>query len=62
MPWFDDLYLDVVVAPHGPVELLDSEELESARRQGLVSHEDYDLAWREARRLWRRSRRMACLS
>lgn len=51
MPWFDDLYLDVVVAPHGTVALLDAEELESARRQGLVSLEDYNLAWREARHL-----------
>jgi predicted RNA-binding protein associated with RNAse of E/G family len=51
VPWFDDLYLDIVVSPNGAAHLLDADELEDARRQGLVSPGEYALAWAEARRL-----------
>ena len=51
MPWFDDLYLDIVVSPARTVRLLDDDELEDAVRQGFVSPAEYALAWREARRL-----------
>ena len=51
IPWFDDLYLDIVVTPAGTVQLLDADELEDAVGQGLVSPAEYTLAWREARRL-----------
>ena len=30
VPWFDDLYLDVVVVKNGEVFLLDEDELEDA--------------------------------
>jgi predicted RNA-binding protein associated with RNAse of E/G family len=51
VPWFDDLYLDVVVLPGGEIFLLDEDELEDALRQGAITREQYDLAWTEARRL-----------
>ena len=51
VPWFDDLYLDIVVSPAGTIRLLDTEELEDAVRRGLVPPAEYTLAWREARRL-----------
>ncbi|MDP9371397.1 MAG: DUF402 domain-containing protein [Chloroflexota bacterium] len=51
IPWFDDLYLDIAALPSGEVYLLDADELEEALREGRVSREDYDFAWREARRL-----------
>ncbi|MFK7691913.1 DUF402 domain-containing protein [Paenibacillus sp. HJGM_3] len=45
VPWYDDLYLDVVMLPTGEVFLLDKEELEEAYQQGIVSEEDYKHAW-----------------
>lgn len=51
IPWFDDLYLDIVVLPDGGIFLLDEDELEDALATGAVTQEEYDLAWREARRL-----------
>lgn len=51
IPWYDDLYLDIVIAPpDGPV-LLDADELADALRDGEIAPADHDLAWREARRL-----------
>ncbi|MBL0387154.1 DUF402 domain-containing protein [Tumebacillus sp. ITR2] len=51
VPWYDDLYLDLVVLPTGEVFLLDEDELDEALRDGVITQEDYDLAWRETRRL-----------
>lgn len=51
VPWFDDLYLDVVILPSGESYLLDEEELEEAYRERQITKEDYDLAWSEARRI-----------
>lgn len=51
IPWYDDLYLDVIAVPSGEVELIDVADLDEARRQGLLTPADYDLAWREANHL-----------
>jgi predicted RNA-binding protein associated with RNAse of E/G family len=51
IPWYDDLYLDIVIAPSGDILLLDGDELDEALRLGQVTPEMYDLAWREASRL-----------
>lgn len=51
VPWFDDLYLDVVILPSGELYLLDEEELDDALQRGLITREDYDLAWSEANRI-----------
>jgi predicted RNA-binding protein associated with RNAse of E/G family len=48
VPWWDDLYLDVVILPDGSVHLLDEEELEEARESGEISGEEYALARHEA--------------
>ncbi|MBO1578334.1 DUF402 domain-containing protein [Bacillus sp. XF8] len=48
LPYFDDLYLDVVTLPNGEIYLLDEEELGEAYRTEDVSKEEYDLAWRTA--------------
>jgi predicted RNA-binding protein associated with RNAse of E/G family len=51
VPWYDDLYLDVVLAPpEGPL-LLDEDELADALQSGDITLAEYDLAWREARQL-----------
>jgi uncharacterized protein len=49
IPWYDDLYLDIVMLPSGGIYLLDQDELEEAYQQGLVSKEDYEQAWAAAR-------------
>ena len=51
VPWYDDLYLDIVVSPAGGRWLLDADELDAALEAGLVSPADYDFAHAEARRL-----------
>lgn len=51
VPWWDDLYLDIVVYPAGETLLLDDDELELALAHGYVTRAEYDLAWGEARRL-----------
>lgn len=47
MLWYDDLYLDLDVAPSGAVEVLDADELDAALKSGEVTPVDYELAWRE---------------
>ncbi|SDZ02533.1 MULTISPECIES: DUF402 domain-containing protein [Bacillus] len=42
MPYFDDLYLDVVLLPNGDIYLLDEDELEEAYRDGDISKEEYN--------------------
>lgn len=51
VPWFDDLYLDLVVYPDGRVVLLDADELDDALAHCAITQAEHDLAWREARRL-----------
>lgn len=48
VPWWEDLYLDIVVSPEGETLLLDVDELDEALRQGVVTPGEYDSAWREA--------------
>lgn len=48
VPWFNDLYLDVVVLPSGEFELLDADELQEALDSGVIDRSLFDLAWREA--------------
>ncbi|PEB52698.1 hypothetical protein CON65_08205 [Bacillus pseudomycoides] len=49
MPYFDDLYLDVVLLPNGDVYLLDEDELEEAYIDGDISKEEYNVAWETVR-------------
>ncbi|MER3426030.1 MAG: hypothetical protein C4299_02320 [Thermoleophilia bacterium] len=51
VPWYADLYLDVISLPGGGFIVIDADELEAALKAGEVSHELYDLAWREAKTL-----------
>ncbi len=44
LPYFDDLYLDVVLLSSGKVYVLDEEELEDAYKSGDVTKEEYELA------------------
>ena len=48
MLWYEDLYLDLDVAPDGEATLLDVDELDIALSQEKVTALEYELAWREA--------------
>jgi hypothetical protein len=48
VPWYEDLYLDIVISPQGGTLLLDVAELDEALRQGAVTPGQYDMAWRQA--------------
>lgn len=47
-PFYDDLYLDVVVFPSGKIFLLDEDELKEALERGDISQMDFELAYNEA--------------
>ncbi len=46
VPYMDDLYLDLIVVPAGEVIEKDIDEMEQALGEGVVTQEQYDLAWR----------------
>ncbi|WP_242136521.1 DUF402 domain-containing protein [Bacillus cereus group sp. BfR-BA-01360] len=49
LPYFDDLYLDVVLFPDGKIYLLDEGELEAAYAEETISRDEYNEAWDIAR-------------
>lgn len=51
IPYYDDLYLDVVVLPSREIILLDEDELDDAFKNNEISKEEYDLAHYEAEKL-----------
>jgi len=51
VPWFDDLYLDIVVLPTGEILLLDEDELEEALDDGHITQRDSNMAQKTADRL-----------
>ncbi|WP_409274545.1 DUF402 domain-containing protein [Neobacillus sp. SCS-31] len=53
VPFYDDLYLDLVVFPSGEVILKDADELDEALAKGFINGAQYDLAWKEAEYLKR---------
>ena len=48
VPWWYDLYLDIVALPTGEAEIFDGDELETALLTDEVTQEEAALAWREA--------------
>lgn len=51
IPWYDDLYLDIVVRPDGTRHILDADEFDEALAAGAITSEDWSLAWAETERL-----------
>jgi uncharacterized protein len=51
VPYFEDLYLDVVVGPDGRFEIKDADEIEVALKENVISQAQFDLAWLETNRL-----------
>ena len=44
MPYFYDLYLDIVIRPDGSLTILDEDELQDALNDGNISKDEYNLA------------------
>ncbi|MCV4231739.1 DUF402 domain-containing protein [Virgibacillus sp. LDC1] len=51
IPYWDDLYLDVIVLPDGNFFIQDEDELEDALRQGHIKFQDYKLAKEKAAKI-----------
>ncbi|TLS36588.1 DUF402 domain-containing protein [Pseudalkalibacillus caeni] len=51
IPWFDDLYLDIVVFSNGKIHLLDEDELLDAYANKKITKEDFTLANNEAKKI-----------
>ena len=51
VPYYDDLYLDVVVLPSGEIDLLDEDELKEALKFRDITAYQYDMAYKEAKKL-----------
>ena len=51
IPYFEDLYLDVIVAPDFSIHLIDEDELKEAFENGTITKEEYDLAYSTYERL-----------
>lgn len=50
-PWWDDLFLDIIVLPSGDFFLIDEDELEEALLSGQIDKEHYVLAKAVAKKL-----------
>ena len=50
-PFYDDLYLDVVVLPSGDIILLDEDDLKNALVNGTITQDDFNLAYTEANKI-----------
>lgn len=48
VPWYDDLYLNLVILPTGQLYVTHQDRLEDAVRRGELAQEDFDLAWTTA--------------
>lgn len=51
-PCFDDMYLDIVLTGDGRLYILDQEELEEARQEGVISEAEYEHAIVECNKLY----------
>ncbi|WP_419959190.1 DUF402 domain-containing protein [Psychrobacillus sp. BM2] len=51
IPWWDDLFLDIIVLPTGEIIQQDEDELEAALKNGLVDQDSYNLAWTQANKI-----------
>ncbi len=51
VPWWDDLFLDVIILPTGECQILDGEELDMALHSGMIDQAQHQLAWSEATKL-----------
>lgn len=48
IPWYDDLYINIVILPDGTLYVIHQEKLEEAVRSGELNEGDAELAWKTA--------------
>jgi hypothetical protein len=51
VPWYDDLYLDIIILSDGAIHVLDADELDEALAERKITREEWQLAWDETNRL-----------
>ncbi|MBX3015120.1 MAG: DUF402 domain-containing protein [Caldilineaceae bacterium] len=51
IPWWEDLYLDLLVFPTGGCHIIDDDELDDALQSEVITPALHALAWREAKQL-----------
>jgi predicted RNA-binding protein associated with RNAse of E/G family len=51
IPWFDDLYLDIVMLPDGTIIELDMDELNEAYNNQIITESQFNLAIKENNRI-----------
>lgn len=56
MPWYDDLYLDIIISHDHKVSLIDEDDLRLALKQNTITKQQYDFAYQEAERLLKQIR------
>jgi predicted RNA-binding protein associated with RNAse of E/G family len=54
VPWYKDLYLDIIIFPDGKWTLVDEDELDGALRTGAINQRDYEYAWHVTHNLLRK--------
>ena len=50
IPYYDDLFTDIIITD-GNIEVVDEDELEDALNNGIISQEDYELAFKVKEKL-----------
>lgn len=51
IPWYDDLYLDIIISSDYHISLIDEDDLALALKQNIIKQEDFDFAYQEANKL-----------
>lgn len=51
IPWYDDLYLDIIISSDFHISLIDEDDLALALKQNIIKQEDFDFAYQEANKL-----------
>ena len=51
IPYFDDLYLDVVHGANGQIRILDEDELQEALDKGEITCADYEMAYETSKKV-----------
>jgi predicted RNA-binding protein associated with RNAse of E/G family len=51
IPWYDDLYLDIIISSDYHISLIDEDDLALALKQNIIKKEDFDFAYVEANKL-----------
>ena len=56
IPWYDDLYLDIIISSDNNISLIDEDDLALALKQNIIKQEDFDFAYQEANKLLKQLR------